>query len=83
MASRTAIPQKPSAPSPTAISGAIVSPRLSDLDQKFAPACALARTPTWKSMSSLLPSGRRADPHQHALAVIFHAGLEKDTVGPA
>jgi len=27
------------------------------IDEKFAPACALSRTPTWKPMSSFLPSG--------------------------
>src|ERR1700675_589350 len=49
--------QKPSAPSPTAISGVIVSPRLFTSMRSSRQLCALSRTPTWKPMSSFLPSG--------------------------
>src|ERR1019366_8254346 len=49
--------KKPSAPSPTAISGAIFSPRLFASTSSSRQLCALSRTPTWKPMSSFLPSG--------------------------
>src|SRR5665647_3079171 len=49
--------QKPSAPSPTAISGVIFNPRLFTSMRSSRQLCALSRTPTWKPMSSFLPSG--------------------------
>src|ERR1019366_3350570 len=49
--------QKPSAPSPTAISGVIFNPRLFTSMSSSCQLCALSRTPTWKPMSSFLPSG--------------------------
>src|SRR5512133_965685 len=49
--------QKPSAPSPTARSGAISSPRRSTSARSSRQLCALSRTPVWKPTSSFLPSG--------------------------
>src|ERR1700694_5602518 len=49
--------QKPSAPSPTAISGVIVSPRLFTSMRSSRHLCALSRTPIWKPMSFFLPYG--------------------------
>jgi hypothetical protein len=48
--------QKPSAPSPTARSGAISSPRCL-MSMSSRQLCALSRTPVWKPTSSFLPSG--------------------------
>ena len=43
--------------------------------------CALSRTPAWKPMSSFLPSG--VAPISTSMhSVVFHAGLQKYTVGP-
>jgi len=52
------------------------------LDQKFAPALRTFPDADLEADELLLALRRRADQHQHALAVIFHAGLQKDTVGP-
>ena len=49
--------QKPSAPSPTAISGATASPRALRSTSSSRQLCALSRMPTWKPSSSFLPSG--------------------------
>src|SRR6516162_7634903 len=49
--------QKPSAPSPTARSGAISSPRCLMSMRSSRQLCALSRTPVWKPTSSFLPSG--------------------------
>src|SRR5437870_13726225 len=49
--------QKPSAPSPTARSGAISSPRCLMSTRSSRQLCALSRTPVWKPTSSFLPSG--------------------------
>ena len=51
------------------------------LDQKFAPALRTFPHADLEADELLLALRRRADQHQHALAVIFHAGLQKDTVG--
>ena len=61
--------QKPSAPSPTAISRAIFSPRLFASTSSSASGSRSA-APTWKPMSSFLPSGVGADQHQHAFAMV-------------
>lgn len=52
------------------------------LDEQFAPALRAFRTPIWKPISSLLPFRRAADQHQHALAMIYHPGLQEDAIGP-
>src|ERR1700737_465565 len=49
--------QKPSAPSPTARSGAISSPRCLMSMRSSRQLCALSRTPVWKPTNSFLPSG--------------------------
>src|ERR1700735_2703678 len=49
--------QKPSAPSPTARSGAISSPRCLMSMRSSRQLCAFSRTPVWKPTSSFLPSG--------------------------
>src|ERR1700740_2728568 len=49
--------QKPSAPSPTARSGAISSPRRLMSMSSSRQLWALSRTPVWKPTSSFLPSG--------------------------
>ena len=49
--------QNPSAPSPTAISGARASPRRFTSTNNSRQLCALSRTPTWKPTSSFRPSG--------------------------
>src|SRR5271170_2394276 len=49
--------QKPSAPSPTARSGAISSPRRLISIRSSRQLCALSLTPVWKPTSSFLPSG--------------------------
>src|SRR6266403_1353746 len=49
--------QKPSAPSPTARSGAISSPRCLMSKRSSRQLCALSRTPVWKPTNSFLPSG--------------------------
>src|SRR5215207_3317770 len=48
--------QKPSAPSPTASSGAMVSPWRFTSTRSSRQLSALSRTPTWKPTSSFLPS---------------------------
>src|SRR5437588_8893910 len=48
--------QKPSAPSPTARSGAISSPRCLMSMRSSRQLCALSRTPVWKPTNSFLPS---------------------------
>src|ERR1039458_7672022 len=49
--------QKPSPPSPTAISGAIFNPRRFTSTSNSRQLWALSRAPTWKPTSSFLPSG--------------------------
>src|SRR5690242_11841151 len=64
--------QNPSAPSPTARSGAISSPR--DLDEKLTPAlCALSQ-PGLEADEFLLASECCADQHQHAFGGFCHPG---------
>src|ERR1700688_3443823 len=73
--------QKPSAPSPTAISGVIVSPRLFTSMRSSRQLCALSRTPTWKPMSSFLPSGvAPISTSMHSLWSSMR--LQEYTVGP-
>lgn len=60
-----------SAPSPTAISGAIY------VDQQL---CARSRTPGWKQMSSFFPSGV-APISTRMHSVIFNASLQEEAVG--
>src|SRR5215831_6721085 len=52
--------QKPSAPSPTARSGAISSPRCLMSSRSSRQLCALSRTPVWKPTNSFLPSVSRS-----------------------
>jgi hypothetical protein len=53
--------QKPSAPSPTAISGAMVRPAPLHLDQQLAPALGALANPDLEADEFLLPLGRGAD----------------------
>lgn len=73
--------QKPSAPSPTAISGAIFSPRF--LPRRAVRASsARSRASHLEADKFFLAFRRPADQHQHAFAVVFHARLQKDAVRP-
>src|SRR5271168_4098867 len=74
--------QKPSAPSPTARSGAISSPRCLMSMRSSRQLCALSRTPVWKADEFLLAFGCCADQHQHAFGIVFHPGLQVDPVRP-
>src|SRR4030088_593570 len=49
--------QKPSAPSPTATSGAIDKPRAFKSTSNSFQLCTLSRMPVWKPINSFLPSG--------------------------
>src|SRR6476646_862396 len=52
------------------------------LDQKFAPALRTFPDADLEADELLLALRRRTDQHQHALAVVFHASLQKDAIGP-
>jgi len=39
-------------------------------------------SPIAQANQFLLAFRRRADQHQHALAVVFHARLQEDAIGP-
>ena len=52
------------------------------LDQQFAPALRAFPHADLEADEFFLPLRSRADQHQHALAVVFHASLQEDTVGP-
>src|SRR5450755_3042207 len=73
--------QKPSAPSPTAISGVIFNPRLFT-SMKFAPALRAFPNANLETDDFLLALRRSPNQHQHAFAVVFHASLQEYTVGP-
>src|SRR3984885_3005965 len=71
--------QKPSAPSATANSGLIASPRRFRSDSNSLQYCALSRTPSIKPTSSFIPSGV-AD--QETLCSLLEPGLHMDDVDP-
>src|SRR5712671_688105 len=52
------------------------------LDQQFAPALRALAHADLEADELLLTLRRRTDQNQHALAVIFHASLQEDAVGP-
>src|SRR5512144_2444916 len=66
--------QKPSAPSPTARSGAISSRRRLTSTRSSRQLCTLSRTPVWKPTSSFLPSG--------VAPIGFHPRLQVNPVRP-
>src|SRR5271169_5108214 len=74
--------QKPSAPSPTARSGAISSPRCLMSMRSSRQLCALSRTPVWKPTSSFLPSGVApiSTSMQSALSSIGPAGRPRPNI---
>src|SRR4030081_1990185 len=74
--------QKPSAPSPTARSGAISSPRCLISTRSSHQLCALSRTPGLKPDKFFLALGCCTDQHQHAFGGLFHPSLQVDPVGP-
>src|ERR1700719_2491075 len=74
--------QKPSAPSPTARSGAISSPRCLMSMRSSRQLCALSRTPVWKPTNSFLPSGvAPISTSMHSAAGSIR-GLQGDPIRP-
>src|ERR1700680_1071496 len=74
--------QKPSAPSPTARSGAISSPRCLMSMRSSRQLCALSAHPGLEADQFLLALGGRADQHEHTLGGRFHPGLQVDPIRP-
>ena len=74
--------QKPSAPSATASSGAIASPRRFRSSSRSRQDCALSRIAVGEADQLLLALWRGADDDQHALRVVLEPGLQMDAVGP-
>lgn len=59
-----------------------LQPALLHVDQEFTPALRALPDADLKANQFLLPFRRRADQHQHAFAVVFHARLQEDAIGP-
>src|SRR6516162_6786447 len=59
-----------------------VQPTALHVDQQFAPALDAFPYAGLKADKFFLALGRRADQHQHAFAVILHAGLQVNAVRP-
>src|SRR5665213_1911300 len=68
--------QKPSAPSPTAISGAIFNPRRFTSISNLTPALGALASANLEADEFLLALRRRTNQHQHAFGVVFHPGLQ-------
>ena len=73
--------QKPSAPSPTAISGAIARPRRFT-STSSSPALRALADADLEADEFLLALGRGADQHEHALGMVLHPRLKVDAVRP-
>ena len=74
--------QKPSAPSATANSGPIASPRRFRSSSNSLQDCALSRTPSIKPTSSFFPSGVAPIMTQETLRGLLEPGLHMDAVDP-
>src|ERR1700757_1566075 len=74
--------QKPSAPSATASSGPITSPRRFRSRSNSRQDCALSRTPSGEASKFLFALGRGADDDQQALRGVLEPGLHMDAVDP-
>src|SRR6201997_2126495 len=59
-----------------------LQPALFHVDQEFTPSLRALPHADLKADQFLLAFRRRADQHQHAFAVVFHASLQEDAIGP-
>ncbi|MGY4286310.1 hypothetical protein ACVWXO_005530 [Bradyrhizobium sp. LM2.7] len=59
-----------------------LQPALLHVDQELTPALRALPDADLKANQFLLAFRRRADQHQHAFAVVFHARLQEDAIGP-
>jgi hypothetical protein len=74
--------QNPSAPSATASSGPIDSPRRFRSSSSSRQDCALSRTPSLRPTSSFPALGCGSDDDQQALRGVFETGLDVNAVNP-
>src|SRR6476660_7015655 len=74
--------QNPSAPSATAILGAIARPRFFKSTSNSRQSCALSRAPSVKPINLLLAFRSGADQHKDALLVVLQPGLQMDAIRP-